>query len=264
MINKNELNLLLFISLETLNLFHYFVGGDSHVSNSKGIGQLCWSSVECQMYSKCTKADESHRYGTCQCIPGYIQTDTWIQCIEPRYYKESCDYSQQCRHYDPNTVCETDPGKDNRLRCLCNDFHKYNVIKAKCEWCEEYDCRRRYQRYTYDESFGYKYNRWYHNVNGIFGMWASLLIVALPISLFLFFLGIRFTKQLMRFYTREVPLSYHRNETNISSDLVETSHDIFVRLPPEVVVPPESPPAYEELAKTIRLPTYEEAITMNS
>src|ERR1700712_1737339 len=102
MLNWNECNLKLFISIEILNLCYDLVGGDSHVSATKSIGQICWTSVECQMYSQCAKADESHRYGTCQCLPGYIATDTWIQCIQPRLYKESCEYSQQCRHFDPN------------------------------------------------------------------------------------------------------------------------------------------------------------------
>jgi hypothetical protein len=256
MINLNEYHLRVILSLEILNLCPELVSADSHVSNAKTFGQFCWSSIECQVNSHCQRASETHRHGTCQCIPGFIRTDTWLECVEPRRYDQPCDMSHQCQHYDPHTVCET--GAHGVTRCLCADYYRYNSADNRCQWCDDDECRLFSQSSTpMTNTYNEKYNRWYHNVNGIFGIWASLLIMALPISLFLFFVGLRFAKQLL--HPNHTPSDSHRNALNSLISQSMAPSQIFVTLPHEVITP-EPPPTYEELIKSSRLPTYEEAL----
>ena len=266
MINLNEYQLKIIISIELLNLCQTLIEADSHISNAKPIGQICWSSNECQVNSLCLK-EGSVKYGTCQCLPGYIRVDTWLQCIKPKHYYQSCEFNLECKHYDPNTVCESEPLMFI-TRCFCADYHKYNNESDLCEWCDRPDCRRHYHHYKREVSLN-RYNRWYHNVNGLFGIWASLLIMALPIGVYLFFLGIRISKKLFESHS-----SGGQQNRLIQSIDIDISQPVFVTLPSdnrEPVLPQnpirvldESPPDYEDLAKSIRLPTYYEAIHMNS
>lgn len=254
----------LIISIKVFNLLQITVRADSHVSSGRSRGQFCTASLECQTGSHCVKAGPTHPYGTCQCLPGYIPTDTWAQCLAPKHYKEECEYNQQCHHFDPNTVCDHEQGR-RASQCLCDDYHKYNIMTMKCQWCDDQQCRR--QSFLLADhmplehmSYNQPLDRWYYNVNGVFGVWASLLIIAFPISIFLFFLGLRLSKKLLNLQSSG--LESNSNSLLDSEPPLLAEPRLLVSLPPEYI-PLEPPPAYEDLSKAIRLPTYEEAIVMS-
>lgn len=244
------------LSVKILSIFEMSVNGDSFVSQSKSIGQFCRLSNECQMYSYCYKKNENLNHGTCQCLPGYVPTVySFQQCVEPRHYYQPCEFSEQCKHFDNNSICDIEIGH-YILKCLCSDYHRFNSDVNRCQWCNDHDCRRYNERYSYSSD---KYDKWYINVDKrLIGVCASLLIMAIPISLFLFVLGLRYARQIIGSRSSINPNYSSRLIVNFGNEL-----EMRVSIPPEVVRV-ELPPSYDECIKPNRLPSYEEAVLMNN
>ncbi|XP_054160364.1 uncharacterized protein LOC128958518 [Oppia nitens] len=186
-----------------------------------------------------------------------------MQCLIGKRYGELCHYNQQCKHFDKNMVCELNQSIDVSF-CMCNDYHRYDLNLKLCQWCDEVDCRRHPEVNEKSPILPKnieRYNRWYHNMDfgSVFGIWASLLIIGLPMSIFLFLLVIRVTRLLVNL-TANHGISVESHRTNQINTIVG-HNQIYVTLPiAEVVRSEQPPPPYEELIKQSRLPTYEEAL----
>jgi len=130
----------------------------------------------------------------------------------------------------------------------------------QCQWCNHYRCRRFSQKFIGSLSYDTqdKHNRWYHGVDKrSVGIWASFFIMGLPISLFLFLLGVRYTRHLFGFNDSSL------NPRSSSIDFgIRNELEMRVSMPPEVVLRVELPPSYEDCTKSNRLPSYEEALLM--
>ncbi len=252
------------LSVQILSIFEMSVSGSDIVSLYTSIGQFCRLSNECQMHSYCYKKNESLNHGTCQCLPRYVliyvsTTYSFQQCIESRHYYQPCEYSEQCKHLDNNSICDTEIGL-HTLRCLCSDYHRFDHYMLRCQWCNDHDCRRHPEKYSYSSDKWYIYDKWYINVDKrlVVVVCASLLIMAIPISIFVFMFGLR--------YTRKIIGSRSSINPNYSSRLiVDFGNELEMRvsIPPEVVRV-ELPPSYEECIKPDRLPSYEEAVLINN
>jgi len=125
-----------------------------------------------------------------------------------------------------------------------------------CQWCNGHDCRRYHQKYSYSSD---KYEKWYINIDKRFvGICASLLIMAIPISIFVFMFGLRYTRKIIGSRSSINPNYSSRLIVNFGNEL-----EMRVSIPPEVVRV-ELPPSYDECIKPNRLPSYEEAVLMNN
>ena len=267
MINLNEYQLKIIISIELLNLCQTLIEADSYISDAKPIGHLCWTSNECLINSLCIRENSFDRYGTCRCIPGYIQIEAWLQCISPKHYGNDCEFNLDCQHYDPNTICEPVLAPHPLNKCLCDDYHKYDNESGLCEPCDRPECRHfRINSKSRHISSNPSYYTYFYQImnwiyNNIFGV---CVIFALPISVYFLFLGIYFIKKSCQSSGRQ------RNRLIDSMDTIDINQSVFVALPqpvmPQISAPisEESPPDYEDLAQTIRLPTYKEALQIHT
>ena len=260
MINLNEYQLKIIISIELLVLCQTLIEADSYSSDDKLIVHLCRSSKDCLRNSLCIRNDSLDRSGTCQCIPGYFQMQIWgieiVNCIpiSPKHYGYSCKYNQDCQHYDPNTICDISyigPVLDPIRKCICADYHKYSQESGVCEPCDRLECVRPHHRII-------KTNRQLKYFNNYFQVFFIFVF---------FFFGSLFCSYLMK----KLYLSCHEESELIDSvDTIDINQPVFVALPQPVLQPvasqmsstilEESPPEYEDLAQTIRLPTYKEAL----
>ena len=260
MINLNEYQLKIIISIELFVLCQTLIEADSYSSDGEPIVHLCRSSKDCLRNSLCIRNDSLDRNGECQCIPGYFQYQIWgilnVICIpiSPKHYGYSCKYDQDCQHYDPNTICGTvlDPIR----KCVCADYHKYSEESDVCEPCDRLECDRTHHRIT-KTNRQLKYSKNYFVVFFIFVF---------------FFFGSLFCSYFMKKLNQS--RDRHENRLIDSVGARDINQSVFVALPQQVPQPvapqmsstilEESPPDYEDLAQTIRLPTYKEALLIHN
>lgn len=90
-------------------------------STTKSVNRLfnesCYDNSQCYGPLDC----KDHK---CQCLPGYIWSNSTKNCLINHSTIKQCNYTSQCMEYDPNMICRSDG------RCYCQIG--YQMSQFKC------------------------------------------------------------------------------------------------------------------------------------